>query len=317
MAIISSDPSSSVLTPSLSLPSLRHQNISVYLSNGGKKQSRSGIDEHAEIISPESVLYNADNEFTLKPSKSQIRIPTCSTSSSIDSANSTSSSDSNDAGALDSVGKHHDDGTLTIGSSAFHKIASSSSSSQPSSGYSTMKSKTDLDQLTDFGPEIDLGHTEKLHVKPSDFEFLKVIGQGSYGKVLLARDRKELRVYAVKVLQKKMIIKRKEESHIMCERNVLLKSLNHPFLVNLHYSFQTRDKLYFILEYVNGGELYFHLQKENYFSEPRARFYAAEITSALGYLHSNCIVYRDLKPENILLDSEGHIILTGRWFRSK
>lgn len=284
----------------------------MYLSNGGKKQSRSGIDEHNEIISPESVLYTADNEFTLKQSKSQIRIPTCSTSSSIDSANSTSSSDSNDASALDSVKQHG--GTLTIGDSAFHQVTSTSSSSQPSSGYSTMKSKTDLDQLADhhFGQEIDLGVTEKLHVKPSDFEFLKVIGQGSYGKVLLARDRKELRVYAVKVLQKKMIIKRKEENHIMCERNVLLKSLNHPFLVNLHYSFQTRDKLYFILEYVNGGELYFHLQKEHHFSESRARFYAAEITSALGYLHSNCIVYRDLKPENILLDSEGHIILTGR-----
>lgn len=77
----------------------------------------------------------------------------------------------------------------------------------------------------------------------------------SYGKVLLARHRKEQKVYAVKVLQKKMIIKRNEENHIMCERNVLLKSLNHPFLVNLHYSFQTRDKLYFILEYVNGGEV--------------------------------------------------------------
>lgn len=281
----------------------------MYLSNGGKKQSRGVIDEQSEIITPASVLYNADTEFTLKQSKSQNRMPNCSTSSSIDSANSTSSSDSNDAG--DSSGKQHS--TLTIGDSAFHKVTSTSSSSQLSSGYSTIKSKTDLDQLADhhFSQEIDLGITEKLHVKPSDFEFLKVIGQGSYGKVLLARDRKELRVYAVKVLQKKMIIKRNEENHIMCERNVLLKSLNHPFLVNLHYSFQTREKLYFILEYVNGGELYFHLQKEKYFSEPRARFYAAEITSALGYLHANCIVYRDLKPENILLDSEGHIILTG------
>ena len=123
--------------------------------------------------------------------------------------------------------------------------------------------------------------------------------------------------------------------HIMAERNVLLKNVKHPFLVGLHYSFQTSSKLYFVLDYVNGGELFFHLQRERVFEEPRAkyvqwggggggvwlntwtnhaifchRFYAAEITSALSYLHSINIVYRDLKPENILLDAEGHIVLT-------
>lgn len=102
---------------------------------------------------------------------------------------------------------------------------------------------------------VDLGPSEKQHVKPSDFEFLKVIGKGSFGKVLLAKHKAEDQIYAVKVLNKKMIIKRNEKNHIMCERNVLLKNLNHPFLVGLHYSFQTRDKLYFILDYVNGGEV--------------------------------------------------------------
>jgi serine/threonine protein kinase len=96
----------------------------------------------------------------------------------------------------------------------------------------------------------------------------------------------------------------------MAERNVLLRNVTHPFLVGLHYSFQTSTKLYFVLDYVNGGELFFHLQRERIFEEPRARFYAAEITSALGYLHDMNIVYRDLKPENILIDKDGHIILT-------
>uniref|UniRef100_A0A673X367 Serine/threonine-protein kinase Sgk1 n=1 Tax=Salmo trutta TaxID=8032 RepID=A0A673X367_SALTR len=146
--------------------------------------------------------------------------------------------------------------------------------------------------------------------KPTDFDFLKVIGKGSFGKVLLAKRKLDGKYYAIKVLQKRVILNRREQKHIMAERNVLLKNVKHPFLVGLHYSFQTTDKLYFVLDFVNGGELFFHLQKERTFPEPRAKFYIAEMASALGYLHSLNIVYRDLKPENILLDFEGHIVLT-------
>ncbi|XP_045437404.1 serine/threonine-protein kinase Sgk3 isoform X3 [Pipistrellus kuhlii] len=179
------------------------------------------------------------------------------------------------------------------------------------------------------------------HAKPTDFDFLKVIGKGSFGKVLesacpptqlstvplplhasefeaskrnlkvlLAKRKLDGKFYAVKVLQKKIVLNRREQKHIMAERNVLLKNVKHPFLVGLHYSFQTTEKLYFVLDFVNGGELFFHLQRERSFPEHRARFYAAEIASALGYLHSIKIVYRDLKPENILLDSVGHVVLT-------
>ncbi|XP_035528282.1 serine/threonine-protein kinase Sgk2b [Morone saxatilis] len=153
-------------------------------------------------------------------------------------------------------------------------------------------------------------NTETSQMKPSDFDYLKVIGKGSFGKVLLARRRKHGDYYAVKVLQKQMIVKRKEQGHVMVERSVLLKGLQHPFLVGLHFSFQTPNTLYFVLDYVNGGELFFHLQREGSFPEPRAAFYAAEMALALGYLHSLEIVYRDVKPENILLNSEGHIMLT-------
>ncbi|XP_055337252.1 serine/threonine-protein kinase Sgk1-like [Paramacrobiotus metropolitanus] len=158
--------------------------------------------------------------------------------------------------------------------------------------------------------DINLGPSERKTMTPKDFDFLKVIGKGSFGKVLLARHRAEDKLYAVKVLQKQQIRKNNEVRHIMSERNILLKNVQHPFLVGLHFSFQTPDKLYFVLDYVNGGELFHHLQRERYFSEPRARFYSAEIASALGYLHSLGIIYRDLKPENLLLDSEGHIRLT-------
>ncbi|TUA03489.1 Serine/threonine-protein kinase Sgk2 [Bagarius yarrelli] len=140
--------------------------------------------------------------------------------------------------------------------------------------------------------------------RPTDFDFLAVIGKGTFGKVLLAKLKSDGKFYAVKVLQKKVILKKKEQKNIMAERNVLLKSLKHPFLVGLHYSFQTPEKLYFVLDYVNGGELFFHLQRERCFSEARARFYAADVASAVGYLHSLNIIYRDLKPENILLDAQ-------------
>jgi len=89
-----------------------------------------------------------------------------------------------------------------------------------------------------------------------------------------------------------------------------LQRIQHPFIVKLHFAFQTKDKLYMILDYVNGGELFFHLKKEGRFAESRVKFYAAEITSAIAHLHSLGIVYRDLKPENILLDSGGHICIT-------
>ncbi|XP_066243856.1 serine/threonine-protein kinase Sgk2 isoform X2 [Saccopteryx leptura] len=156
---------------------------------------------------------------------------------------------------------------------------------------------------------INLGPSANPNARPTDFDFLKVIGKGNYGKVLLAKRKSDGMFYAVKVLQKKSILKKKE-SHIMAERNVLLKNVRHPFLVGLHYSFQTPEKLYFVLDYVNGGELFFHLQRERRFLEPRARFYTAEVASAIGYLHSLNIIYRDLKPENILLDSQGHVVLT-------
>ncbi|XP_056667839.1 serine/threonine-protein kinase Sgk2 isoform X2 [Monodelphis domestica] len=157
---------------------------------------------------------------------------------------------------------------------------------------------------------INLGPSANPNARPTDFDFLKVIGKGNYGKVLLAKRKSDGKFYAVKVLQKKSILKKKEQNHIMAERNVLLKNVTHPFLVGLRYSFQTSEKLYFVLDYVNGGELFFHLQREHCFLEPRARFYAAEVASAIGYLHSLNIIYRDLKPENILLDCQGHVVLT-------
>ncbi|TPX69348.1 hypothetical protein SpCBS45565_g02581 [Spizellomyces sp. 'palustris'] len=141
-----------------------------------------------------------------------------------------------------------------------------------------------------------------------DFELLKVIGKGSFGKVMQVRKRDTNRIYAMKIIRKSHIVERAEVAHTLAERTVLAK-LAHPFIVPLKFSFQTPDKLYLVLAFVNGGELFHHLQKEGKFSEDRAKFYTAELLSALECLHGYNIIYRDLKPENILLDYTGHIAL--------
>jgi len=113
----------------------------------------------------------------------------------------------------------------------------------------------------------------------------------------------------MKVLNKKSILEKQEVDHTRSEQNILHK-LCHPFLVNLNFSFQTEDKLYFIMDYINGGELFFHLQNEKKFPEDRVKFYGAEIVCGLEYLHASGVLYRDLKPENLLLTSDGHICMT-------
>ncbi|XP_023118334.1 serine/threonine-protein kinase Sgk2b [Amphiprion ocellaris] len=201
-------------------------------------------------------------------------------------------------------------GKKTGFSDFLHKLVSSQQLCQHLNTQKILRRQSKLRKKKEEKASLSSANTETSQMKPSDFDYLKVIGTGSFGKVLLAKHRKQGGYYAVKVLKKKMIVKRKEQKHVMVERSVLLKGLQHPFLVGLHFSFQTQNTLYFVLDYVNGGELFYHLQREIWFPEARAAFYAAEMAAALGYLHALNIVYRDLKPENILLDHEGHVMLT-------
>jgi len=157
-----------------------------------------------------------------------------------------------------------------------------------------------------------LGAATAKRLTVDDFDLLNVIGKGSFGKVMQVRKKSgddAGAIYAMKVLSKKHIVANNEVEHTRSERNILQR-LQHPFLVNLLYSFQTEDKLYFILEFVNGGELFHHLQKDKRFSPERVQLYAAEILLAIECLHSHGVVYRDLKPENLLLTDKGHIKLT-------
>ncbi|KAI0053026.1 Pkinase-domain-containing protein [Auriscalpium vulgare] len=152
-------------------------------------------------------------------------------------------------------------------------------------------------------------YKSKRSLTPRDFEFLKLIGRGTFGRVFQVRKRDTKRIYAMKVLSKKEIIAKKEVAHTIGERKILQRSLESPFLVGLKFSFQTDTDLYLVTDFKSGGELFWHLQKETRFSEERARFYIAELVLALEHLHKYDIVYRDLKPENILLDATGHVAL--------
>jgi serine/threonine protein kinase len=160
-----------------------------------------------------------------------------------------------------------------------------------------------------------------------DFEILKLIGRGTFGRVFQVRKRDTKRIYAMKVLSKREIIAKKEVAHTIGERDILQCSLESPFLVGLKFSFQTEGDLFLVTDFKSGGELFWHLQRETKFTEERARFYVAELVLALEHLHKYNIVYRwvrflgaitvlmliillsDLKPENILLDATGHVAL--------
>nr|BAN37833.1 protein kinase 2, putative [Entamoeba histolytica] len=156
---------------------------------------------------------------------------------------------------------------------------------------------------------IELYNEGKKKVTQDDFELLKVIGRGSFGKVMMVKKKDDGRIFAMKILRKDIVKERKQVDHTKAEKNVLMQ-LHHPFIVKLYYAFQTTDKLYMVMDFVNGGELFYHLKNENCFSEERAKFYAAEIATVLIHIHSLGIIYRDLKPENILLDNTGNIVIT-------
>ncbi|KAF1334071.1 Agc/akt protein kinase, partial [Globisporangium splendens] len=157
------------------------------------------------------------------------------------------------------------------------------------------------------------GGNSKLSVE--DFDLLKVIGKGAFGKVMLVRKKvpdgtgNPNAIYAMKVLKKASVFAKNQVEHTKSERRIL-RDIDHPFVVRLRYAFQTEDKLYLVMDYYNGGSLFFHLRKSRKFSEKRARFYAAQLLLSMAHLHELNIAYRDLKLENILMDDKGFIALT-------
>lgn len=146
-------------------------------------------------------------------------------------------------------------------------------------------------------------------VQLSDFNVLTLVGQGGYGKVYQVEKKANKRIYALKVMKKDFLIKSNVVAHTIAEKEILRK-IKHPFLIGLHYAFQTEGKLCLVMDFANGGQLFTHLRKEATLLEDQVRVYLAELVLALEHLHNANIIHRDLKPENILLDGSGHILLT-------
>lgn len=140
----------------------------------------------------------------------------------------------------------------------------------------------------------------------SDVDFIKVLGRGTFGKVMLAEDKRTKQLYAVKVLKKDAIIQDYLADYVMTERDILVHGSKCPFLPTLYSCFRTRNRLFFVMEYINGGDLIHQINVCRKFNEERSAFYTAEIILALQFLHQHGIIYRDLKLDNVLLDQDGH-----------
>ncbi len=151
-------------------------------------------------------------------------------------------------------------------------------------------------------------HKTVKEVTLEDFKVLKIIGRGSFGKVSLVEYTPTKEIYAMKSLKKDILIEQEQIENTLLEKNIL-ESINYPLLCNLIFCFQTEERIYFVMPFLSGGELFQHLRKFRTFDEYKVKFYGAQIALALQYLHDKGIVYRDLKPENILMDENGYLRL--------
>ena len=150
---------------------------------------------------------------------------------------------------------------------------------------------------------------DNSNISLKDFTTLKILGKGSYGKVYLVKNINTNKIYAMKILDKQFLLEKNQITHTKTER-IALEKLKHPFIVKLNYAFQDFKNLYFITEFLQGGELFYHLRKKSGFKEKAVKFYMSQVLLALEFMHDNNYIYRDLKPENIMIDKQGNIKLT-------
>ncbi|CAL8070626.1 unnamed protein product [Calicophoron daubneyi] len=157
--------------------------------------------------------------------------------------------------------------------------------------------------------EYKFTHPTKNNASLDEFDRIRTLGTGSFGRVMLVKYKKSGKYYAMKILEKQKVVKLKQVEHTLNEKNIL-QAINFPFLVNMEFSFKDNTNLYMVLQFISGGEMFSYLRRVNKFSEDDAKFYASQVVLAFEYLHSFDMVYRDLKPENLLIDDTGYIKVT-------
>ena len=148
-----------------------------------------------------------------------------------------------------------------------------------------------------------------MQIGPQHFDLLKLIGEGAFGKVILVRNRLNSELYAMKVITKKLLKRKNHYAYMKSERDILTR-VQHPFIVTLAFAFQTEQRLFLVMDFLGGGELFYHLRRRGLIMEVEARIYFAEMVLAIEFLHDMGVVHRDLKPENVLLHTDGHICIT-------
>ncbi|THD28988.1 cAMP-dependent protein kinase catalytic subunit alpha [Fasciola hepatica] len=159
-------------------------------------------------------------------------------------------------------------------------------------------------------------HPVQSNASLDEFDRVKTLGTGSFGRVMLVRHKKNQKYYAMKILEKQKVVKLKQVEHTLNEKNIL-QAINFPFLVSLEFSFKDNTNLYMVLDFVAGGEMFSYLRRVQKFSEEDARFYASQVVLAFEYLHFFDLVYRDLKPENLLIDGNGYLKVTDFGFAKR
>jgi serum/glucocorticoid-regulated kinase 2 len=152
------------------------------------------------------------------------------------------------------------------------------------------------------------GGLDQVKAQLSDFEIKKMVGKGTFGKVFMVENVNTGNQYAMKCIRKDIILENEQMENIQLEKDILY-TINHPFLVNMEFVFQNEFRIYFLMKFVRGGELFRHLVEVRMFPENQAKFFAAQVAMALAHLHSKKIIYRDLKPENVLVNEDGYLLV--------
>ena len=187
-------------------------------------------------------------------------------------------------------------GGVTLDESDFLKSCSIDATDH---GTKTSNKDNDVQETVTVAPETaDI--RIKVTIGPQHFDLLKLVGEGAFGKVIMVRNRLDRQLYAMKVISKKLLRKKNNVTYMKSERDILTK-IDHPFLVRLCFAFQSEKKLFLVMDFLSGGELFFHLKRRGLIMEHEVRFYLGEMILAIEFLHSQGVIHRDLKPENVLL----------------